>query len=310
MAYHMDPRFNKPIVRTIWNYVWNKRINCLVGVTGRVGTGKSMTAYKLGVEFDKKFDLDYSLCYSIDELIKKSLANVKIAGKPINLDDFKSVLSIRDHLMEHKDEIMIKRGKVIIMDETAATAAYVRDFLSQGNKDISKLIQIWRLLGLVVIFVVPEDMKLAESTISRFLNIEIRMMSIDRYAGEGKALAWEYRGWNKKTREPIKYRMKGCRYGGHIEIKVLPPEMVKKYETLSKVFKLETIIQMGMKYKIEKQSGADSSKTIWDQIQKVKDNIDEYRNEKGLVTIPMLTSKLGISVNKAQQIRTHVLSTS
>lgn len=306
MVYPMQKKFSKPIIRTIWNYVWQKRMNCLIGITGRVRKGKSLMGFTIGELFDPRFDLDASLVYSMQALIDKSLQYVKIGGKPIDLKKFRNLPDVLEYLKQNRDKILIKRGKVIVLDETAATTAYVREFLSQDNKTISKLIQIWGILGLVVIFVVPEDMKIAESTIQRFLNIEIRM--IENYVDKkySTCVAWEYVGWNKKTKEPYRKRLKGCRYGGLIYVKYLASEKVKQYEEISVVYKIKTMIDMGLQYELDKPLKAGATKTIWDDINYVRTHPKEFENEKGKITVAKIQLGLGVPYHKAAIIRQHL----
>lgn len=298
-----------PIISTINHHIYGRKSNCLVGITGSVNTGKSNSAVYIGSRVDKKFKVEESLVYSVENLIDRSLSFIKFKGKKLNLDKIKDVTDIRDWLKTNMDDIYITPGKVIIMDETGALGAYVREFFSMDNKTLAKIIQIWRILRMLCIFVVPEDMKMAESTITKFLNIEIKMLNIDKKEKTASCIAWEYKGWNKKTKEPYRYRLVGCRNGGVIHIPKLHPKILYKYETFSRSEKIGALIDMGREYKVNNINRIKDSKTIYDDIQYVQKNIEQFKNEKGLITVPMIKARLGVSVPKAQQIRAHILST-
>jgi len=304
-------RFDKPIIRTIWYYIYKKRKNCIIAITGPVGEGKSLTGVKIGYEFDPRFKLEDSLVYSVPNLIQKSLSLVKIKNKwlikQIDLDYFTKIPDIYAWLMENVETMRIKRGKIIIFDETGA-GAYVREFLKLENRTMGKLIQLWRILGIVCIVVVPEDVKLMDSVITRFLNIELLMKSANPDKKEAIGIAWAYRGWNKKKNEPIRHRLRGCRWGGKIHIRMLSQQRIDEYEKLSKVYKIGSIIHMALEQKVNKPLEVGSSKSIWDDIQYVKKHPKEFQNEKGKVTAAMIQSKLGVSYHKAQQIRSHVFN--
>jgi len=283
MSYPIPKNLNKPILRNVFRYIHEKKGNCLVGITGRVITGKSWTAVFLGLKFDKKFDVEESLVYTVEQLIDQSLKFIKVKGKPLTFERIKDIKDIDQWLLDNIKRIKIKAGKVIIFDE-AGSGAYVREFFSQDNKAISKLIQIWRFLRLLVIIVVPEDLRLAESTISKFLNIEILMKGIKKRGAE--CVAWEYIGWDKRKKEPFKKRLKGCRGIGYIYISPLPDDVAEKYEELSRVYKMKAMIDLGKQYKIQRMDAIGKSRTLWDDIEYVKEHKEEFINGGELKTAP------------------------
>lgn len=303
----MEKKYKKPILRNIFKYIYTNKGNCIIGITGRVRTGKSHFAVKLGNDFDSKFKLEDSLVYNVEDLITRTLSFVKIKGKPLTLEEIQKIPNIRDWLKSNIGKFRIRPGKVIIFDE-AGTGAYVREFFSQDNKTISKIVQIWAFLRLLTIVVVPEDLRLAESTLIKFMNLEIQMLGVSHAKRQAQCIAWEHIGWNKKTRDAIKRRVKGCRNKGLITVKPLDEEIGNVYEDLSKAHKLQAIIDMGRQYQVDKVSKVSSTKTIWDDIQHVKKNIEEYKNDRGQITIAGLQAKLGLSYHKASQIRHHLLS--
>lgn len=309
MTVHMPKRFCKPILRTIWYYLFKKGKNCVIAITGPVGEGKSLTGVKIGMEVDPKFNLKESLVYDVPALIRRSLTMVKIKNRKlvddITLDEFKKIPDISQWLMQNADSIKIKRGKVIIFDETGV-GAFVREFLKLENRTMGKLIQLWRILGIVFIVVVPEDTKLMDSIITKFLNIEILMKNAMPEKGEATSICWAYRGWNKKTNQPIRHRLKGCRWGGLIHIRLLDKEVMKEYERVSKVFKLSAIIHMALEQEIDKTIKIGSTKSIWDDIQYVRQHPKEFTNRFGRITAVKIQTKLNVGKNKAAQIRDQV----
>ncbi len=294
----------KPIIRTVNYYIYDKKLNCLVGITGRVGTGKSHMGVHVGWLFGKKFDIKKALVYTVEDLVNRSLSYIKFQGKPMGLDMLKSIGNVKEWLRENIHEIYISPGHVVIFDE-AGTGAYVREFFSQDNKTISKMVQIWRILRMLVIFIVPEDLSLMDSTISKFLNIEIKMLGINEKKNHAECIAWMYMGWNKKKREPIRRRLRGCRYGGSIKVPPLPEDIALEYEAASKVFKIDALVQMGRQYVIDKPHTIAGTKTIWDDVNYVVENSKKFTSVGGKITAEMVQTILGVSLAKARSISQH-----
>ena len=210
--------YNIPIVRNIYEYVYVKKVNCLIGVTGSSGSGKSVGAVCIGKRFSgKDFDLHKQVVYTVDELLSVTLESVSVAGEKLTIDKLRSLENVQKWLADNAKSIVIEPGKVVVFDE-AGTGAYIREFFSIDNMTLSKIIQIWRFLRTVVFFVVPVDLRLMESTVIKFLNMEIKFLGYPEYDKVGKCVAYEYTGWNKQKREPYRQRVKGCMHGGYIRI--------------------------------------------------------------------------------------------
>lgn len=296
-----------PIIRVIYDMIYKKKGNCVVGVTGRVNTGKSHMSVNLGAKTDSKFKLEESLVYSVKDLIARSLSYLKYKGKPLSFEKIEGISDVKQWLQDNMKHITITPGKVVIMDEAGALGAYVREFWSMDNKTLSKIIQIWRVLRMLCVFVVPEDMSLAESTITKFLNIEVKMLGLqDGYAD---CIAWKYIGYNKKTREPIRRRVTGCRNAGLIHVRPLPKDLHDAYETFSKSEKIHALIGMGKEYKANEPIEAGRSRTVWDDIEYVRENREKFTNEKGQITTPLIRLNLGISDHKARMIQAQLRKT-
>ena len=164
-----------------------------MGITGPVATGKSHLAVKAATDFDPSFNLKEGLVFSVQDLLNTSLSYIRFKGKPLDADTIKKIPNIRDWLTANMEDIEIKVGKVAIFDE-AGTGAYVREFFSKDNKTLSKMIQIWRILRMLIIVVVPEDLRLTDSTVNRFLNIEVKMLGVDYEKNHATCIAWIYKG--------------------------------------------------------------------------------------------------------------------
>ena len=251
----IPPQFNKPIYKQIWGRVFMERSNCFIGITGKVNTGKSETAGRIAYDFNgKSFLMKKHIVYTVDDLITVALSVVRVKGKPLDMDMIENmeIEDIEQWLMDNIDSITIKPGIVIVFDE-AGTEIYIREFFSKDNKTISKLVQIWRFLRLIVIVVVPEKINILESTISRFLDFEILMIGVNRGKRIAKAICYEYIGWNKYKREPYKQRIAGCRNVGYLSIRHWDKKISNKYQKISHVKKVRAILrfQRGKKDKKE-----------------------------------------------------------
>lgn len=305
MTYHMSKRFDTPILRSCWYNIYAKKLNCLLGVTGRVGSGKSHLAVKVASSFDPRFDIEENLVYSVEALLKTSLSFIKYKGEPLSREMFEKIPSLVTWLKANVKYIRIKPGRALVFDE-AGSAAYVREFFSQDNKSLAKVLQIWRFLRLLVIIVVPEDLKLADSTVTKFLNMEIKMLGVNHEKNEASCIAWTYTGWNKKTKEHIKKRVKGCRFGGTIFVTPLPDDTAKRYEEISRVHKIHALLEMQMAYVLDKKQDIGKTRSLWDDVQYVKGHLGEFKNAKGDITISKIQARLGISNPKARLVREHL----
>ena len=301
MTVHYSKRYRRIFVRDIYRYIFKKKINCLLGITGPVGSGKSETAEGIGLAFDKSFDIDTNTVYTVHDLLEQSLHGVKVKNKPLSLEDLVKIPDVRQWLRDNINNIIIKPGRVIVFDETA-TGAYVREFMSQDNKTIAKIVQVWRFLRIAVIFVVPEDMDLAESTIRRFLNFEIKMIgTYDKYA---TCKAWEYKGRNKKTKEPYRHRLRGNRFGGIIKIKPLSYEHRKKYIEISSVHKLGYLVDLGRDYASQTGNFVKGRRLTPEEHAKfVEEHINDFLLPTGKVSENIIKIKRGVTYRDAKTIK-------
>ena len=247
---------NMPILREINRYVIDDRSNILIAITGRVGRGKSHTAVLLSYLWSKKNNPEKTVVFTVDELMQKTLEYIKIDGKSLANTNFDEIEDIRKWLKENSDRIEIRPGRCLIFDE-AGTGAFVREFFSQDNKNISKVVQLWRFLRMVIFIVIPENLGIAERNLRQFTDVEIRMIRVDRRKKEATAIAWEY--YDKSDPDnPKKQRIPGCRYGGKLHIKPLPEAVADEYERISQIHKLAALIELRRgKDKPKKDDGID-----------------------------------------------------
>lgn len=297
--------FTYPVIRDIYRMVYTKKGNCIIGITGSVNTGKSHTAIRIGWMFSKRFNIETSLVYSVENLIDRSLHFIRYKNRSLDFNFVKNIPDIRDWLKENMKDIRVSPGNVIIMDETGALGAYVREFYSMDNKNLAKVIQIWRILRIVCIFVVPEDIRLAESTISRFMNMEIKMIGIRDDGLGANAVANLITGWNKRKKEPYKRRMRGCRNGGFIIVPPLPAEIAEKYETFSRSEKIAALVKMGKEF-VAKKEEMKPKRSIKEHVKYVKEHIEDFKNKKGVVTGGTIQAVLGVSSSTAHVIKQYV----
>lgn len=295
-------KWQHPILRNIWNYVYLKHGNIVIGITGAPNTGKSWTGAKIcSSTLGPKYGVNDYLCYDVETIIAKTFAYIKYKGKPMTMEMVNHIENVDSWLEENKQYIKFKRGRALLFDE-AGVGAYVRDFFSKDNKVFAKLLQLWRFLEMVVVVVVPGDMSMADKTIGRFLNMEILMLSVDIPKGVALGVAYETIGWNKKKNEPVRRRIHGCRNGGFIYITTLSPEQAKDYNNAMWHSKFGTMIKLAKEYKIQETINIGKMKTIQDDIRYVKARPELFKNRSGHWDWYIIKDALGISTVKAKTI--------
>lgn len=252
-----------------------------------------------------KYDIKNYLCFDVKSVIAKTFHYAKIHGKPITMEMINEIDDVDRWLEEKRNSIVYKPGRCIMFDE-AGVGAYVREFWSKDNKILAKLLQLWRFLRVIVVIVVPVDMSLAESTINRFLNIEIMMVSVNRSKGFAKCVAYEHIGWIKKKKESIRRRVTGCKHGGFIRIKALTREQAEEYIDAMFLSKFGAMLRLAKEYKIFDEMKIGKTKSIWDDVKYVKEHFDEFKSEAkqgGILNTNKIRIKLGVSVQKARDIK-------
>lgn len=300
-------RWTVPIIRDIWRYVYKRHGNCVIGITGDPNTGKSWTGDKIAYTMlPPSFTIKDYLCFSIEDVFRKTFAYVRFNGKPMTLEMIYKIENIEEWLTENQENIEHKRGRVIMLDE-AGVAAYVREFFSKDNKNLSKLLQLWRFLEMIVIIVVPGSMSLTDSTVSMFLNIEIKMLGINQTDGYAWCVAYERIGWNAKKKEPVRRRLRGCRYSGSIKIKAHDEKRAADYDKAMFFSKFGNLMTMAKDYRVERAVNIGQTRSIKDDVKYVKEHLDEFKyiNKRGggLVNPQLIVNELEVSNTKARRIK-------
>jgi len=306
MPMGIPKKWQHPILRDIWKHVYLRKGNIVIGITGPPNTGKSWTGNKICAEsMGPKYGVKDYLCFEVETVLQKTFAYVKYKGKPITMDLINNIENIDEWLNENIENIDFRPGRAILFDE-AGVGAYVREFFSKDNKVLSKLLQIWRFLQMIVVVVVPGDMSLADKTISRFLNMEIMMVSVNIADGYAKCIGYEHIGWNRKKREPIRRRIKGCKFGGFIKIKAMSKERADDYNKAMWHSKFGAMMKLAKEFKVTKEISIGKTKSIWDDVKYVKKHIDEFKSaakQGGILNTNKIRIKLGISLQKARDIK-------
>jgi len=298
-------RWNRPILRNIYYRIYIKRTNCMIGATGPVGSGKSLLSIVIGIEFCPSFDIEKDVVYSIKDLIDRTFASVKYQNEPLSTEFFKDIDDPEMWLKKNVDNITFNIGKVIIVDE-AGEAAGVRDFFSVSNKILLKTIQMWRFLRLVTIFVVPVDMRLADTTLSKFLDMEIVMHRVDRKNKESVCRTYLYRGWNKRKNQPYRQLTIGCREGGAHHIPFLPVDVVKQYETIAQTKKLLAMINHAKTFteaeeKVDRRRSTINIEDIAKKIEETESTFRKTRAGKDAWNVPLIQTILKVPPSQIRQ---------
>jgi len=297
----LPKEWQRPILRDVWKYVYAKRGNCVIGITGRPNTGKSWTADKICIEMKPGSNTDDYLCYNVETIFDKTFQYAQFKGKPMSLKMVQDIRNIDQWLEDNRGYIEFEPGNCIMFDE-AGVGAFVREFFKKGNMMLGKIIQIWRFLRMIVLIVVPGDMSLADSILRRFLNLEICMVDIhpDGYA---RAIGYEIIGWDKRKKQPIRRRIRGCRFGGFMKIKPLNNEQAEEYEKAMWHSKFGGMMRMAQEFKVQTEEKVGKTKSIWDDIEHVRTHKDDFQ-KNGKWNLNLIKVRLGISVFKARSIKT------
>ncbi len=299
-------KWKKAILRVVWKYVYKQKGNCVIGITGVPNSGKSWTGDKIAYTMlPPSFTIKDYLCFSVEDVFRKTFAYVKYRGRPMTLEQIYKIEDINKFLSENQEHIQFTPGRVIMLDE-AGTAAYVREFFSKDNKNLAKLLQLWRFLQMIVIIVVPGSMSLADSTVSLFMNLEIKMLGVNREEGYAWCLAYEYVGWNQKKKEPIRRRIQGCRYGGSIRINAHDETRAASYNDAMFFSKFGNLMHMAQGYKVDRAIAIGRTRDIKDDVKYVKEHLDDFRHSTkrgGVVDTQLVINELQISQGKARQIK-------
>lgn len=306
---------SKPIQNVIHRHIIREKSGLIVGITGRPNFGKSWTGNKLILDWNPNLSIDDYLTYEVDEIFEKTFANLKINGKPMTKEEFDRIPTneIKQWCRENIETVSIKMGRALLVDEAGA-AIYNRDFFSPENKAMAKLVQVWRFMRMLVIFVIPEKVEFLEKTLREFFDLKIIMLDKNEEEGYAKAIAKERKGRNYKD-EPIFARINGCKNGGFIKIRPFSikwPEAAKEYERRSKIFKA-SIIMMAWR-DVQESNGQMPQRlgkrkfNINELVEQAESQIKELtvpdkRTGKPIISEALIQSRIGISAPKARIVK-------
>lgn len=199
------------ITRKISNRIFKRKQNALIVIYGEPGSGKSWLALRLGEIFEGKRFIKH---------LKK-----RIIFKPLQFVD----------LMKTRPP----RGSVVIFDE-AGCGMYNREWYSQSNKEIIKILQTFRTMGLIVIFTVPH-LDYIDTQARKIFQYTIETQKVDHenkrtYA---KIKRYKYDSMLEKSYNP--YLRRG---GNKYKIsKFKPPHNIvtEQYEEMANTYKMKII---------------------------------------------------------------------
>ena len=282
-----------PFIREVCEEIYYEKGVVLIIIVGRRGRGKSRVAIKIASGLNPAF-----LSEDADTIIRKRV-----------------IRSVRQ-LAELMNDTSIKRGDVIVFDE-AGVGAGSREWYTKLNRNISKLIQIFRYTGVVLILTVPK-MDLVDTHIRSDVNYSIEAVGINRTSCENivHIKKWKisnreddknskiYRKFlrNNKTGQPIKW----------MYFKNIPARLANAYENYSREFKDDIRREILDDIKDDQKKALEKKTTDMDIINKIiedgtwKDMIIQHSGQPS-VSLSRIQLKYDISYQKAVKIRHGVM---
>ena len=236
-----------PFFRDVHNFVFIKKTNCLVTATGDVGTGKSIGSVTIAYKFTKRFDMEKDIVYDVKSLLERSIESIRFKGKRLDMKMLYSVPNLYIWLKENRKHLTVIPGRAIVFDESGA-GAFVRDFMKMDNRTLAKLIQIWRWLRILVIFVCPVNVNLMDSAVIKFVNLEMKFKGYPQEKGYSEFVGLKYGNWNTKKNEPYRRRVLGCRGKGTTKITNISQEFIDKYDQIGGGSKVNMILDLYKNY--------------------------------------------------------------
>ena len=304
-----------PIHIIIYKYIVLRKTGCIIGVTGRPGSGKSWLCISLILDWlkqnHKEKSIDDYLVYDVNSLFQKTFQYIKINGEVMTKEMFDQIDDLREFFENNIDKIDIVQGGVLMVDE-AGTSIYVRDFFSSDNKAMGKLVQVWRFMRMLVVFNVPEKIEFMDKSIREFFDMKITMGGICDDRTYAYANAAERCGRNWKG-EPAFKNIEGCKHRGFIRIWPLDlryPEIAAEYELRAKKYKVMLIVEAGRTTDKEFKK-----KAVKEEKEIVKnEDIDEYvkkgiaiesklRSKHGRISPELIMNEMDVSLMKARRIK-------
>lgn len=303
-----------PFQRIVWKYIRVRKSGCIIGVTGRPNVGKSWTGNKIILDWDRQ-PVEKYLTYDVPNIFQKTFENIYINGKVMSQEEFEKIPNIKEWCKENIKSIKVKPGGSILVDE-AGTSVYNRNFFSAENKAMSKLVQVWRFMRMLVIFVVPERFDYLEKTLREFFDVKVIMTGKDEENGYSKAIVYERFGRNYKG-EPTFKRVTGCRHGGFI--KVFPfsnkyPQEAADYERLAAIYKVSVMMESRGDVSDsddKKEKKTNSIEEYMEKARAIRDSLKDYdrrakRHPIPRYSIDLIQNQLQIGSPLAKRIRSQL----
>ena len=301
-----------PIQRVVWKYIMENQGGCVMGITGRANTGKSHTANGIINLWNPELKIEQYICYEPDEVFERTFQNLKLNDRHLSKEEFEKIPTneIKTWCYENISSVKVRPGTAILIDEAGATMSS-RDFFTAENKAISKLVQVWRFMRMLVIFVVPERFEFVEKTLREFMDVKIQMLNIDRREGYARARILERYGRDFKTGDPLFASVEGCKAGGFIRIWPLHPNIAEEYERLSAKFKATSMLLAWREAAMANMPKADKRqlndrfdiKRTMDEARKVSESLKDIQKKKIVYSIPLIQNKFSISAHTARRIK-------
>lgn len=289
MVGKMPDRIKRNFVyRRIWNNVYEYDKEAVFLFIGDTGSGKSTGALLVGYDFDPGFNTE-RICFSVKELLNL-IKNGDSRGK-------------------------LKPGSVIIFDEAAGSedAVDARNSLTETNKILSFFATISRAKRFVIIYVCP---------FLEQLDKRIRKIGLTGIlAFRGTPNLTEKRS-NAKIYWTVAHAMSGNVTNPHPVLKQkksddwiaidrvtlpLPPrDLIKEYKAKKNAFINGKIDDWYKQLQARKDKKEQARRSYADMVKEVMDNLDNFKDAKGKITIATISGKLNVGDTTARIVRKNV----
>lgn len=143
------------LIQHIKNQIFKKNRNFVCIIVGKVGTGKSYSAMRLGEELDDKFNID-KVFFNVEDLLKTIHENT------------------------------LYPGEVLILDEAGVAISNRQHYMNKFNKSMSFLLQTWRHRNLILFVTVP-DISFVDAGIRKLFDAILECRKVVRSEGMVKA---------------------------------------------------------------------------------------------------------------------------
>lgn len=266
---------NVPYFTHIWNRAHHYRLNWLQITTGDPGSGKSYSNLTMGELLDPTFNIN-KVCFTPSEFMDA-------------IDDVR------------------KNGEVVEIDEMGI-ALSSRKWQSLSNILTNEVIQTFRYKHIIALFAVPDFTYIdsqARKIVQCFCETKRRQMDPTKmwlyYLSHGRQTGKIY------FIHPL-IKVDGItRAIRHITFKRLPSkELIKEYEEKHQDYKDKLRRKNRALLGMMERKDRPSADTMYEMINKVGSNINEYRNVRGTLDWRLIAGKLHISEPKSKQIKVFI----